>query len=150
MASEWLVLLWILSAPAAAIVAAVIAGPTAAERIKWGGLCLLVPPFLFWLVFRRATGRGEPSRPQRARPEPMPKVGLEDLDYLPEPVTACPDCGFLGIRAPSVQDGVFPGGGELIFQVCPRCDYRGMPVEFARREDYQSFLDDLAADRRAA
>lgn len=76
---------------------------------------------------------------------PVPPPAGEDLAALREPVTACPDCGFVGLRMPGIRDGAWPGGGELVKMVCPRCGYQGMPVEFATREEYARFLRELAA-----
>jgi hypothetical protein len=46
-------------------------------------------------------------------------------------IPACPRCGSLEMRMPTVQDGMWPGGGETNFQVCAVCGYRGMPILFA-------------------
>lgn len=56
---------------------------------------------------------------------------------------ACPRCASLEIRAASLADGIIAGGGELAFRVCPRCGYRGQPVEFPRRESYAKFVEEL-------
>lgn len=158
MAETWVVLfaLWFVCAPLAAVVAYFLAGPDRANRLKWVGFTLVAWPFFLVLVLRRLRGRTadnqtplEAAAPPEPRVRPVPPVspaGSDDLSGVPEPVKACPDCGFLGIRPPGIQDGVWPGGGELIFQVCPRCDYRGLPVEFQRREEYGAFLRDLAGD----
>lgn len=127
----------------AAALGAYLAGP--GRRIKWAGLCFLLPFALLWLVARRARGidvDGPPPAPRPA-PEPVPVAPPEAVQSLRTPVTACPDCGFLGVRPPSLGDGVFAGGGELIGVVCPRCHYRGIPVEFARGEDYLDYVRKL-------
>ena len=83
------------------------------------------------------------ARPHR-RP-PVRPVAPEDLAGVPEPVTACPDCGFLGIRMLTLQDGVALGGGEIGDKMnCPRCGYQGLAIRFERREDYGAFLRELA------
>lgn len=61
------------------------------------------------------------------------------------PVTVCPECGFLGVRPPGLHDGVFAGGGELIGVVCPRCAYRGLPLQFDDGDDYRAFVAGLRA-----
>lgn len=81
---------------------------------------------------------------ERLPPVPVPPEGA--LDAVPEPVHACPRCGFLGIRAAGIGDGVWPGGGELIYRVCGRCGFRGQPLRFEERADYRAFLEDLQAD----
>lgn len=91
--------------------------------------------------------REEPAR-ARPRPAPMPAVPDAELADLPQPVSACPDCGYLGIRMPAIGDGLWPGGGELGDRmVCPRCQWQGLPVRFDRREDYGAFLRDLSEGR---
>ena len=143
---DWVItVLWAYAivAPMTGIFGALIA--PRGRRIHWGALATVLPVSIFWLLARRVTGREPVVDKPHATPAPVhaPPEG-EDLAYVPEPVKACPECGFLGIRPPGVQDGVWPGGGELILQVCPRCDYRGLPLEFARREDYADFLRRLA------
>lgn len=144
-----------LSAPIWAILAYALGGPSRGSRWKWAGFALLFWPTALLVVFRRLRGRTADNEPlatlgdmpkPRARPvHPIPPVAAADLEGVPEPVEACPDCGFLGIRPPGIQDGVWPGGGELVLQVCPRCGYRGLPVTFSKREDYGEFLEQLAA-----
>lgn len=143
-----------LLAPLWAALAFALGGPSRGSRWKWAGFTLLFWPAILLVIARRARGRtadnedmatiGQMPAP-RVRPvAPMPPVQDADLADLPEPVKACPDCGFLGIRPPGVQDGVWPGGGELVFQVCPRCGYRGLPLEFPKRADYGDYLRQLA------
>ncbi|HEX2021797.1 MAG TPA: hypothetical protein VHH36_03740 [Candidatus Thermoplasmatota archaeon] len=110
-------------------------------------------PLAFVLIGRRLafpSVRKETTAPPRARPPPMPVPAPEDVADLPKPVTACPDCGFLGIRMPQVADGLWPGGGELgDRKVCPRCGWQGLAVSFQTGEAYRAFLQDLAAGRNA-
>lgn len=156
-AVEALFLVQLVAAPLAAVAASLLAGPGARSRIKWACFCLVLPFVILFVLYRRARGltpdgeprftTGAPSPPPRrlrVQPPPVPVPSEEDLRDVPEPVSACPDCGFLGIRSPGVQDGVWPGGGELVFQVCPRCQFRGQPVVFRRREDYNRFVAELA------
>lgn len=88
-------------------------------------------------------------------PAPRPNVAVElpDADQLtaiPEPVQACPECGYLGIRAPTLSDGGVPGYSDMgDKRVCPRCGYQGIQVEFRTREDYVEFLRVLAEGARA-
>ena len=86
------------------------------------------------------------STPRRMRVRPTGAITDADVSDLPEPITACPDCGYLAIRMPGIGDGLWPGGGETGSRmVCPRCDWQGLPVSFERREDYAEFLRELAA-----
>lgn len=87
----------------------------------------------------------DPVEAPRVRPTPVPAVPAGDLADIPEPVSACPDCGFLGIRMPTIGDGLWPGGGETGDRmVCPRCDWQGLPARFEKREDYGSYLRELS------
>lgn len=103
----------------------------------------------FWLLV--AVGALRATRPAHDAPAPRPMPGplaMPDaaaLEDLPEPVTACPECGFVGIRMAGIQEGVWPGGGSMMKVVCPRCNYVGLPLEFARREDYAAFLAEMGA-----
>lgn len=72
--------------------------------------------------------------------QPVPPVPAEALASVPEPVTACPDCGFLGIRAAGAAEGTWAGGGELTLSACPRCGYTGQPILFRRRAEYATFV----------
>ena len=92
----------------------------------------------------------EPDVPRtRARPVPVPAA--EDVADLPEPISVCPDCGFLGIRMPSIGDGLWPGGGEIQDRmVCPRCEWQGLPARFDSRTEYRAWLRDLNEDRASA
>lgn len=74
---------------------------------------------------------------------PVPRVPAEALASLPEPVTACPQCGFLGIGMPSVAHGGWVGGGEIAMAVCPRCRYQGQALSFRKRDDYAAFVAEL-------
>lgn len=126
---------------------ALLGGPGARSRIRWGVTGLILPFVVFFLLYRRAR-RGTVDTPQgreRPAPEPMPDLAGEDLSGLREPVTACPECGFLGVRPPGIGDGVWAGGGELIGVVCRRCDYRGIPLLFPTREEYVAFVRELKA-----
>lgn len=147
--NDVLAVAWLVSMPIAAAAGAILARGGWMNRVQWFAFGLLLPPVVLWLVARRI--RGDEATDEvapRDVPRPVEAPAREDeLAHVPEPVEACPDCGFLGIRSPGVQDGVFPGGGELVMQVCPRCDYRGMPVRFERREDYARFLRELARER---
>lgn len=148
------ILVTVAVAPAATLAGFALGGPGVRSRIKWAVLCMLVWPVALVLAYRRLRGRsaegdapggapGSAGGAERARPVPVQPADADDLGDVPLPVHACPSCGFLGIRPPGVQDGVWPGGGELIFQVCPRCAYRGMPIEFHSREAYGRFLREL-------
>lgn len=138
-----LLLFYGLVAPIAAIVAAAVAGK--GHRLKWAGICFLLPFALAWLVARRGRGADVdgPKGMPRAAPEPVPTPGEADVAGLRAPFSACPDCGFLGVRPPGVQDGVWPGGGELVAMVCPRCDFRGLPVYFDGGDEYREYVADL-------
>ena len=62
---------------------------------------------------------------------------------LLEPVQACMRCGSLDLATPAIRDGVWPGGGELQFLVCRRCNTRAPPLTFDRAEDYAAFVREL-------
>jgi len=88
--------------------------------------------------------------PRPDRRPPVAPVPVSELVDVPEPINACPDCGYLGVRMPELRDGLWPGGGELGSRVvCPRCGYQGLAVRFDTRGEYAAWLRDLDADRRA-
>ena len=79
--------------------------------------------------------------------DPMPPVSLAELEGIPEPVTACADCGFLGVRPVHGDEGGIPGASDLMSERhCPRCGYQGLPIELPTREDYVEYLRDLSAE----
>lgn len=79
------------------------------------------------------------------RPRPMPVVNVAELEGIPEPVTACAECGFLGVRPVSGGEGGIPGVSELMSERhCPRCGYQGLPIELRTRAEYVEFLRELA------
>lgn len=97
------------------------------------------------LVVGSTLGRRSGPAPASPRPAPVPPVGAEDVSGVPEPVTACPQCGFLGVRPLHLGEGGIPGVAELSDKrQCPRCGYQGLAVTFPRRDDYRAFLADLA------
>ena len=82
---------------------------------------------------------------------PVPVVPESEASALRVPIEACPDCGFLGIRMPTIHDGLWPGGGETgARMVCPRCDWQGLPVSFREAASYAEFTRDLNERRSAA
>lgn len=86
--------------------------------------------------------REPPAPPVLTGPVPLPT--LDTLERLPEPFSACPRCGYLGVRPPTWQEGAFAGGGQLLGRVqCSRCAYSGLPASFDKREDYIEFVDEL-------
>lgn len=108
-------------------------------------------PLAFLLVgWRLAHPRPEPPATPRAV-SPVPVVPASDAAVLRVPIDACPDCGFLGIRMPTIHDGLWPGGGETgARMVCPRCDWQGLPASFTSPEAYAEFTRDLNAGRGGA
>lgn len=109
-----------------------------------------------WAYFRIARRVMHPEHvpavvhPRPDRRPPVPAPAPEDLEGVPEPTTACPDCGYLGVRMPELRDGLWPGGGELGGRiVCGRCGYQGVPVSFERREEYAAFLREMGTARDA-
>lgn len=126
-------------------------GETWVQALSLLGFALLVLPIPLALVLvgRRLAFPAAPGfEPPRARAPlpPMPVPPPEAVADLPQPVTACPACGFLGIRMPEIGDGLWPGGGELgNRQVCPRCGYQGVAASFPTGEAYRAFLQELAA-----
>jgi hypothetical protein len=106
-------------------------------------------PFVMVVVGRRLVRvrptEVEPPSPAVPR-DPVGPVQASDLAELKPPFTACPDCGYLGVRAPGIRDGLWPGGGETGGRfVCPRCHYQGIPVEFGSGEEYVAFVRALHA-----
>ena len=143
---------WLALGAVGFVVGAALGGPSRRGRGAWAMVGLLFPLALVVLLARRARHQGGlgvlPAGEGYPEPRaPVPVPAQDELSGVPEPVTACPNCGFLGVRPPGVQDGVWPGGGELMGVVCPRCGYRGVPVEFPRREDYRAFLAELGRTR---
>jgi ribosomal protein S27AE len=79
--------------------------------------------------------------------EPV-RLDAASLAAIPEPLTACGRCGYLGVRPPRISDGVYAVGGELLsLVVCPRCGHQGLPVRFDRRADYAGFVEELNRGR---
>lgn len=105
-------------------------------------------PLAFLLVgWRLAHPRPEPPATPRDV-TPVPVVPEGEAAALRVPIDACPECGFLGIRMPTIHDGLWPGGGETgARMVCPRCDWQGLPASFATTEDYAEFTRELNASR---
>ncbi len=97
-----------------------------------------------------AAATAAPDETKAPMVEPMPPIDVDAAADLPEPVIACPQCFFLGIKSASVGDGIWPGGGELIHQVCPRCHFRGQPLEFGTAADYANALEAVNREYRAA
>jgi hypothetical protein len=76
--------------------------------------------------------------------EPMPIPDEAALAALPRDFEACARCGFLGVRAPTHQDGTWAGSGALLSaRVCPRCGHEGLPVRFEAPGEYLAFLEEL-------
>ncbi|HET6399569.1 MAG TPA: hypothetical protein VFH47_08465, partial [Candidatus Thermoplasmatota archaeon] len=59
--------------------------------------------------------------------------------------TACPACASPRIHAPHLSDGMVPGGGELIYHVCPDCGFRGSPLQFGSVDDYMAYQQRVQA-----
>lgn len=86
------------------------------------------------------------TRPPRPRPTPVQVPEASALRAIPEPVTVCPDCGFLAISA-GRGGGTYIGGGQLLSSChCPRCGYDGLPIRFDKRSDYEAFVKVLHED----
>lgn len=141
------------------LVAAVLfAVPALFASAAFGLLPLLAIPFeaivAFVVYARMRDARLRDARLARTqldttpRPDRRPPVAPVDaaaIASLPEPVRACPECAYVGVRMPEIGDGLWPGGGELGDRiVCPRCGYQGIAVLFERREEYGAHLRDLA------
>lgn len=111
----------------------------------------LVAFLAWWHVRARRLGR-EALPPHRPLPTPVAPpdedaaIEVSVVAKLDGPVSACPECGYLGIRAPGIRDGLWPGGGETGGRfVCPRCDWQGIPVEFEDGDAYAAFVRGLNA-----
>lgn len=128
---------------------------SASPRENLPALMMLVNPYstgFFAVVFLLVGWRMARQRPDiellRARPVPPVEVpDAADVSDLPAPISACPDCGFLGIRMPQIEDALWPGGGELgDRKVCPRCGFQGLAVSFDSGDEYATFVRGLAVD----
>jgi hypothetical protein len=161
MARSWLVGL----AAAAAIASAftlvyvlfftAVAGPAAGLSfllVPSLGLVAIASSLVLWHARRRAAGKESlpPPRPLPAPVPPLDEGATSAAAGLAPPFTACPDCGYLGIRYPGVREGVWLGGGETGGRfVCPRCHYQGIPIEFESGAQYAAFVRELNEDRPA-
>ncbi|MFA5862206.1 MAG: hypothetical protein WDA16_10980 [Candidatus Thermoplasmatota archaeon] len=104
----------------------------------------LGPLFLVPFAFLRREWKAAESAPSHRRVPPPIGVPAEDVSDIPTPITACPDCGYLGVRFLGIRDGVWPGGGETGARfVCPRCGFQGIPLQFDEAADYVEFLREL-------
>lgn len=73
---------------------------------------------------------------------PLRPPAAQDLDAMPVPILACPDCGSAAVHPLRLDEGGIPGTAETSDKVaCPRCGYQGLPVEFRSAEDYRAFLE---------
>lgn len=136
------------------VAAIVLSIPVVFFALAYGPLAFLGLPLtaivalILYVRMRRARLTDAPIdvTPRADRRPPIPPVDDATLADVPEPVTACPECAFLGVRMPEIRDGLWPGGGELGSRVvCPRCGYQGLAVRFETREDYGAFLRELAS-----
>lgn len=111
------------------------------------GLFALVPLAILLVGARLMRGpdvRALTAPPPARRVGVVPLPGPDDVSGLPTPITACPDCGYLGVRMPTLEDGLWPGGGELgDRKVCPRCAYQGLVPSFPDGESYRAFVASL-------
>lgn len=114
-----------------------------------GLLVFLALPLAFLLVGWRLShprALAEAIRPRAVTPVSV--VPEAEAAALRIPIDACPDCGYLGIRMPTIHDGLWPGGGETgARMVCPRCDWQGLPASFVTPESYAEFTRELNARR---
>ncbi len=101
--------------------------------------------WLGWAFIRRERQATEPEGPT---PGPVELPPREDLAQIKEPIPACPRCGYLDMKPPTVSDGIWPGGGETNFLVCGRCACRGQPLVFDDGNAYGAFLEGLGAQPR--
>lgn len=60
-------------------------------------------------------------------------------------IRACPKCGNTNIRQSTYTDGDFftQAWGAPVKYVCDKCLYRGMPILFNSKEDYQRFINEI-------
>lgn len=122
----------------------VLAGMAFALR---GGLWLLVAAALAVTGIAFFRGRSRLVERSPAPAVPIPPVPVAEVADLVGPVTACPRCGFVGIRPMTIGDGLWPGGGETdARRTCPRCLYIGLPIEFETAQEYAMFLRGLSED----
>jgi hypothetical protein len=102
---------------------------------------------LAWRLRGRSTRVRVVPAPRPATPRAIPLVPVPDakaLAALPRPLTACPDCGYVGIRPARFGEGAVAGLGDLMsMRVCGHCGYRGPPVEFDDSADYVAYVEGL-------
>lgn len=116
-----------------------------------GGVLLLLGAADIWTTNRRRAKSPVRANATQATPHgpakpPVPMADDVSLNALREPITACPDCGFLAIRSAGAAGGAYAGGGVLLSACrCPRCGYEGLPIRFAQRDDYARFVAELHA-----
>lgn len=139
---------WFFAASGAAFVALGVLAIIGGQYLIGAVIVALGGSDLFWVIRRRKSSAPEtPPRPPQSDapgplPPPVPIPELRALAALHEPVTACPVCGFLGIRSGSGQS-VYLGGPILAGCLCPRCGYRGLPLSVDKRADYIDFVGHL-------
>lgn len=138
---------WFFAASGAAFVALGVLAILGGQYLVGGVIAVLGGADLFMAIRRRKPPAPEPLRRTPPRESPLPPpVPLPDartLASVPEPVTACPACGFLGIRSGSGQSVYIEGGPVLSGCICPRCGYRGLPLSVDTRVDYVGFVQQL-------
>jgi hypothetical protein len=67
-----------------------------------------------------------------------------DLDAMPLPIRACPQCGTAAMRPMSLDEGGVPGASDISDRLaCAKCGYRGLALEFDDPREYADFLEDL-------
>jgi hypothetical protein len=56
-------------------------------------------------------------------------------------IKACPRCGSLEVRAPSLREGGIPGSSEIAgVYFCKKCKKKIMPIIFDSENAYRKFL----------
>ena len=57
-------------------------------------------------------------------------------------IKACPKCGSRDIRMAGIRDGTIFGLTSYDM-ICEKCNYKGMPIIFDSKKDYEMFLKEL-------
>lgn len=103
-------------------------GRAAASTLLLVLASLLVASIVLRRLARRARG-GDRDAPQ------APPAAEEAAAVPRGPVAACLRCGGMGMQPA-------PLGADALFAQwrCPRCGWRGQPLQFDRGSDYEEFL----------
>jgi len=63
-------------------------------------------------------------------------------------INACPKCGSRDIRMAGIREGRLFGVTSWDI-VCAKCGYKGMPIIFNSKEEYEKFLKELKNEKKS-